>query len=74
MNAPDKIYINKYMLRRGMLYPAQKPADEPEFEYIRKDALLESLKKELELMERTRRPSQIGAAVLQKIIDKINSL
>ena len=48
MKAPDKIYINKYMLRRGMLYPAQKPADEPEFEYIRKDALLEKLMDEID--------------------------
>lgn len=38
---PDKIYLNKYMLRNGMLYPAQPPADAPEEEYIRKDALLE---------------------------------
>ena len=44
MNAPDKIYLNKYMIRPGMLYPAQYPADTPEFEYIRKDALLEWLK------------------------------
>ena len=29
------------MMRPGMLYPAQYPADTPEFEYIRKDALLE---------------------------------
>ncbi len=38
---PDKIYLNKYMLRIGMLYPAQPPVDVPEEEYIRKDALLE---------------------------------
>lgn len=41
---PDKIYLNKYMLRKGMLYPAQPPADVPEKEYICKDALLEWLK------------------------------
>lgn len=41
MKAPDKIYLNKYMIRPGMLYPAQYPPDTPEFEYIRKDALLE---------------------------------
>lgn len=38
---PDKIYLNKYMLRKGMMYPAQLPADVPEEEYIRKDALME---------------------------------
>ena len=48
MNAPDKIYLNKYMIRPGMLYPAQYPADTPEFAYIRKDALLEWAKKQLE--------------------------
>ena len=45
---PNKIYLNKYMIRPGMLYPAQYPADTPEFEYILKDALLEWLKKEYE--------------------------
>lgn len=37
MDMPDKIYLNKFMLRRGMMYPAQPPADIPECEYIRKD-------------------------------------
>lgn len=32
------------MFRPGMMRPAQYPADEPEFEYIRKDALLDWLK------------------------------
>lgn len=41
MKTPDKIYLNKYMICHGMLYPAQYPADTPEFEYIRKDTLLE---------------------------------
>lgn len=43
MGMPDKIYLNKYMIRKGMMYPAQPPADVPEEEYIRKDALLEWL-------------------------------
>lgn len=61
------------MLRCGMLYPAQYPADTPEFEYIRKDALLEWAKewqKEL--------PEGLGASmvhhVLNEVIDKIESL
>lgn len=41
---PDKIYLNKYMLRKGMLYPAQPPADVPEKEYIRKDIVDETVK------------------------------
>jgi len=43
MKAPDKIYINKYMFRPGIMRPAQYPADEPEFEYIRKDFLIDKL-------------------------------
>ena len=48
MTAPDKIYLNKYMIRPGMLRPAEFPADEPEFEYIRKDALVEYIKETIE--------------------------
>ena len=32
------------MLRKGMLYPAQPPADVPEKEYIRKDIVDETIK------------------------------
>ena len=41
MSLPNKLYINKFMIRPGMLYPAEFPPDNPEEEYIRKDALLE---------------------------------
>lgn len=63
---PDKIFLNKHMLRRGMLYPAQYPADVPEFEYIRKEALTEWLKSELENGGPT--------TLVQHIINRINSL
>ena len=43
---PDKLYINKYMIRPGMLHPAEFPPDNPEWEYIRKDALLEWAKEQ----------------------------
>lgn len=43
MEMPDKIYLNKYMIRKGMMYPAEPPYDVLEEEYIRKDALLEWL-------------------------------
>lgn len=41
-SAPDKIYLNKYMFKTGMLYKSQCPVT-PDIEYIRKDALLELL-------------------------------
>lgn len=73
MEMPDKIYLNKYMIRKGMMYPAEPPYDVLEEEYIRKDALLEWAKewqKEL--------PEGLGASmvhhVLNEVIDKIESL
>ena len=86
MNAPDKIYLNKYMIRPGMLYPAQYPADTQEFEYIRKDVLLEWLRKEYETMswyyEKMKHVTGcIGdtgssgkAEAYEKVINKIKSL
>ena len=66
MKKPDKIYLNKYMIRPGMLRPAQFPADEPEFEYIRKDALLEWLEEEL----RNGGPTTL----VQHVINRIKTL
>lgn len=83
MKAPDKIYINKYMLRLGMLYPAQPPADTPEYVYIRKDALLEWAKDLRENARRNRenppsvefdRYMEGKEATLSKLIYKLNSL
>jgi len=74
MNAPDKIYLNKHMIRPGMLYPAQYPADTPEFEYIRKDALLEWAKaRKAELLSCE---SFVAGErkMLKEIIDKLNSM
>ena len=68
--APDKIYLNKYMIRPGMLYPAQYPADTPEFEYIRKDTLLEWAK-ETYLNENA---SAIRKVCHKQLIDKLNSM
>ena len=34
---PDKLYLNKFMIRPGMLYPAEFPPDNPEWEYIRSE-------------------------------------
>lgn len=43
---PDKIYVNKHMIRPGMLHPAEFPPDNPEWEYIRKDTLLKWAKEQ----------------------------
>ena len=48
---PDKLYINKYMIRPGMLHPAEFPPDNPEEEYIRKDSLWKPTPEQLEAME-----------------------
>lgn len=73
MKAPDKIYLNKHMIRPGMLYPAQYPADTPEFEYIRKDALLEWAKNWQNELD-----DSLGASmvyhVLNEVLKKIESL
>ena len=69
---PDKIYLNKYMLRKGMLYPAQPPADVPEKEYIRKDALLEWAKGEM--MPGNSAEGKGWNWALQTLMDKIESL
>jgi hypothetical protein len=39
MELPKRLWINKFMIRPGMLRPANFPPDNPETEYIRKDLL-----------------------------------
>lgn len=68
------------MIRPGMLYPAQYPADTPEFEYIRKDALLEWAKIVKQQSEELKEAGQgdvfYGAqiALIDEVIAKIKSL
>ena len=62
------------MIRPGMLYPAQYPADTPEFEYIRKDALLEWAKKEMGEWSSESTTAQGVKMGLTLVIDKIESL
>ena len=69
MKLPDKLYINKYMIRPGMLYPAEFPPDNPEEEYIRKDALIEWAKK-----HQNDSATIVADDTWQEVIDKINSL
>ncbi len=73
---PDKLYINKYMIRPGMLHPAEFPPDNPEEEYIRKGALIDALNKILEARppEAKGVASNIAAMVFQDLIERINSL
>jgi len=79
MKAPDKIYLNKYMIRPGMLYPAQYPADTPEFEYISKDALLEWAKEKYNEYKQMDEDFQGGVFIgnrhaFAEVIAKIESL
>lgn len=73
---PDKLYINKYMIRPGMLHPAEFPPDNPEEEYIRKGALIDALNKILKARppEAKGFASNIAAMVFQDLIERINSL
>ena len=71
---PDKIYLNKYMIRPGMIYPAQYPPDEPEFEYIRKDALMKWLEGRMTIEGATE--GFVGGYdfALKDVINKLNEL
>lgn len=75
---PDKIYVNKYMLRKGMMYPAQEPADVPEFEFIRKDVLLEWVKRRWNAynsQKTFKRAFENGMQeAFNEVIDKLNSM
>lgn len=71
---PDKIYLNKYMLRKGMLYPAQPPADVPEKEYICKDALLAFLNERRKGLSSGDSFVAGERKMLKEIIEKIESL
>ena len=68
---PDKLYINKYMIRPGMLHPAEFPPDNPEWEYIRKDALMEKIS-ELRAIPHDNAIARDNAFV--EIINIINSI
>lgn len=70
MELPKKLYINKHLVRPGMLRPAQYPPDSPEVEYIRKDELLEWAEKQY-LNENA---SLIRRVCYKQLIDKLNSM
>ena len=70
----DKLYINKYMIRPGMLYKAQEPADTPEYEYIRKDALLEWLEGKMTIEGATEGIVGGYDMALKDVINKLNSM
>ena len=70
MGLPDKLYINKYMIRPGMLHPAEFPPDNPEWEYIHKDALIVWLSK----CKNNPAITDLQKGNIQELIDKINSL
>lgn len=74
MEMPDKIYLNKYMIRKGMMYPAEPPYDVLEKEYIRKDALLEWLEGKMTIEGATE--GFVGGydTALKDVIDKLNSI
>lgn len=73
MEMPDKIYLNKYMIRKGMMYPAEPPYDVLEEEYIRKDALLEWLEGKMTIEVATE--GFVGGydTALKDVINKLNS-
>jgi len=44
---PDKVYLNRFMIRPGMLRPAEFPPDTPEWEYIRLDFIQSLIRKKM---------------------------
>lgn len=79
MKKPDKIYLNKLMIRPGMLYSAQFPPDETEEVYIRKEALLKWAIERKEQVSIGLNAYDMGeengkAEILNALIDKLNSL
>ena len=68
MNAPDKIYIEQKAVMYDMINT--EPCKPDDYEYIRKDALLEWAK-ETYLAENA---SAIRKVCFKQLIDKINSL
>lgn len=70
MKLPDKVYLNKYMIRPEMLHPAEFPPDNPEEEYIRKEAVLALVDK----LDGEAPPYDDSRIYLGKAYDLINSL
>ena len=74
MNAPDKIYIEQKAVMYDMVNT--EPCKPDDYEYIRKDALLEWAKN---LKERWEEPpmskhSPGSVFMLEQVIEKLNSL
>ena len=74
MKVPDKVWLNKLMIRHGMLLPAQFPTDESEFEYIRKDSLLEWAKTKLSHLQEDFDVYTGQRLILRELIEKINAI
>lgn len=85
MKAPDKIYVS-HLIYDTWQYTTPNPDDETEVEYIRKDALMEYLDKELDRLYEllpdasNENPSQMELRYLgqymqtEKLIDELNEL
>ena len=79
MNAPDKIYVREYPDGINQFWDRKKREDVVatiHHEYIRKDALLELAKKELENAEITDFDEFGRGEVIayRRIVDKLNSM
>ena len=77
MSLPNKLYINKFMIRPGMLHPAEFPPDNPEEEYIRVGALRQWMNDYLKIIEFTANSKEhiIGSMeAYQNIINRLEKL
>lgn len=59
------------MIRPGMLHPAEFPPDNPEWEYIRKDALIEWIQ---EVRAIPHENAIVRDLAFQEVINKLNSM
>ena len=82
MKAPDKIYLVENYSASNFIWDVEKWDDHRNFEYIRKDAMMEWLSASLEEMKKEPdngiplKKIMVATAIssFQEVIDKINSL
>ena len=74
MNAPDKIYVPQHNIEAGSIQELCECLVEGSVEYIRKDTLLEWIKKEMKNWSSESNTAQGVKMGLTLVIDKIESL
>lgn len=79
MKAPDKIYVREYPQGLNQMWSSVKATETSaiaQYEYIRKDALIEWAKEHYTGMDITKRDMWDGGynCAMKQLIDKLNSM